>query len=86
VFRHHRDAVPCPTIVPSRGQGVRLLQSQEELQSAVERAQAFERRYDPRLRGGVYDQYLTVLADMMILQPKDIDGQTEVNPPASAMF
>jgi hypothetical protein len=86
VFRHHRDAVPCPSTAPSRGQGVRLLQSHEELQSAVERAQAFERRYSPRLREGVYDQYLTVLADMMILQQKDIDGQTEVNPPAAAIF
>jgi hypothetical protein len=86
VFRHHRDAAPCPSNVPSRGQGVRLLQSHEELQLAVERAQAFERRYDPRMRDGVYDQYLTVLADMMILQPKDIDGQTELNPPASAVF
>jgi hypothetical protein len=85
VFRHHRDAAPDPSIVSSRGQGVRLLQSHEELQSAVERAQAFERRHDPRQRVGVYDQYLTVLADMMIVRPKGIDEQIDVNPPASAM-
>jgi hypothetical protein len=62
-----------------------LLQSDEELQSAVERARAFERRHDPRLRVGVYDHYPTVLADMMIVPPKDIDRQIEVDPRAPAI-
>jgi Mg2+/Co2+ transporter CorB len=60
-----------------------LLQSAEELRSAVERAQAFERRHDPQLRVGVYDQYLTVLADIMIVRPKDIDEEIDVSPPAA---
>ena len=62
-----------------------MLQSDEELQLAVERARAFERRHDPQLRVGVYDHYLVVLADMMIVPPKVIDHQTEINPPTSAM-
>jgi hypothetical protein len=63
-----------------------LLQSDEELQSAVERARAFERRHHPKQRIGVYDQYLTVLADMMVGPPNDLDRQIEEDPPASAML
>lgn len=71
MFRHHRYDIPGPSIVPPQGQAVRLLRSDEELQSAVERARAFERRHDPQQRVSVYDQYLNVLADMTIVPPKD---------------
>jgi hypothetical protein len=83
VFHHHRDAIPGPSFAPPRGHAVRLLQSDEELQSAVERARAFERRHDPHLRVGVYDQYLSVLADMTIVPPEDIERGTDADARAS---
>jgi hypothetical protein len=59
VFRNHRNALNPPNLDPPRVRTVRLLQSDEELQAAVERARAFERRdnYHQR-RGGAYDHLL----------------------------
>jgi hypothetical protein len=61
VFRHHRYSLPVPSIVYPQGRSVRLLQNDEELQAAVERARAFERRTADhhQRRVGSYDRFLS---------------------------
>lgn len=60
MFRHHRDAVPGPNIVHPQVRTVRLLQSDEDLQAAIERSRAFERRTadDHQRRPGSYDLFV----------------------------
>jgi hypothetical protein len=59
---HHHDKKPADSpIVSPRVRTVRLLKDPEELQAAVERAQAFERRRvdEYQRRVGAYDRFLT---------------------------
>jgi hypothetical protein len=60
MFHHHRNDTPDPPIVHPQVRTVRLLQGDEELQAAVERASAFERRGidDSQRRIGTYDRLL----------------------------
>ena len=55
-----------------------LLQSNEELQSAIERARAFERRDDYERRVGAYDRSLNMLANMVRMAPVDIDEEVRI--------
>lgn len=60
MFYHHRDALPLLDIDPPRVKSVRLLRNDEELQAAVERARAFERRDNYRQRRvDAYDRFLS---------------------------
>jgi hypothetical protein len=71
MFRHRRDAIPGPSIDPPRVRTVLVLQSTEELQSAIERARAFQRR-DARERPvGAHDRCLKMLADIVRMPPED---------------
>lgn len=60
MFYHHRDTLPLRNLDPPRVRTVRLLHNDEELQAAVERARAFERRDDYRQRRArAYDRFLS---------------------------
>jgi hypothetical protein len=60
MFHHHKKPSDSPIVSP-RVQTVRLLEDPQELQAAVERAQAFERRRvdEYQRRVGAYDRFLT---------------------------
>jgi hypothetical protein len=60
VFHHHSKESTDSPIVSPPVHSVRLLKNPEELQAAVERAQAFERRRadDYQRRVGAYDRFL----------------------------
>jgi hypothetical protein len=60
MFHHHKKPSDSPIVSP-RVRTVRLLKDPEELQAAVERAQAFERRRvdEYQRRVGAYDRFLT---------------------------
>src|ERR1700722_1846100 len=60
MFHRHRIDVSASSTVPTPMRSVRLLQGEDELQAAVERARAFERRgVDERQRRmGTYDRFL----------------------------
>jgi hypothetical protein len=75
VFRHYRDVIPVPKIDPPRVRTVLVLQSNEELQSAIERARAFERRDEYERRVGAYDRYLNMLALIMRMPPEDTEEE-----------
>lgn len=75
VFRHYRDVVPVPKIDPPRVRTVLVLQSNEELQSAIERARAFERRDEYERRVGAYDRYLNMLAQVMRMPPEHTEEE-----------
>jgi len=78
MFRHHRDAIPVPRIVPPRVRTVLLLQSAEELQSAIERARAFQRR-DARERPvRTHDRCLNMLADIVRMPPEDTGAEARI--------
>jgi len=81
VFRHYRDVVPVPNIDPPRVRTVLVLQSNEELQSAIERAQAFERRDEYERRVGAYDRYLNMLAQVMRMPPEHTEGDRKTGSP-----
>jgi hypothetical protein len=61
VFHHHSKEPSDSPIVSPKVRTVRLLKDPEELQAAVERAQAFERRRadEYKRRVGAYDRFLT---------------------------
>jgi hypothetical protein len=61
MFHTHSKKVPDSPIVSPRVQTVRLLKGPEELQAAVERARAFERRRvdEYQRRVGAYDRFFT---------------------------
>jgi len=61
MFHLHSKKVPDSPIVSPRVQTVRLLKGPEELQAAVERARAFERRRvdEYQRRVGAYDRFFT---------------------------
>jgi hypothetical protein len=65
MFHHHNKKVPDSPIVSPRLQTVRLLTGPEELQAAVERARAFERRRvdEYQRRVGAYDRFFTTNED-----------------------
>lgn len=75
MFRHYRDVVPVPKIDPPRVRTVLVLQSNEELQSAIERARAFERRDEYERRVGAYDRYLNMLAQVMRMPPEHTEEE-----------
>jgi biotin carboxylase len=57
-LRHHESASDFQIVAP-RGRGVRLLETDEDLQAAVERASAFERARANRSGHGLrYERYL----------------------------
>jgi hypothetical protein len=60
MFHHHSKKLPESPIVSPRVRTVRLLNDPAELQAAVERAQAFERRRvdEYQRRVGAYDRFL----------------------------
>jgi hypothetical protein len=60
IRRHHRNAPDARQVAPPRVHTVRLLYGDEELQAAVERARAFERRGSDEYqrRVGTYDRLL----------------------------
>jgi hypothetical protein len=80
MFNHRRDEVAGPNIVPPQFQTVRLLQTDEELQSAIDRARAFERKdeYERRV-GEAFDR---LLAAVVHLPSEDVD--VEVHTPATS--
>ena len=82
MFHNYRDAVPRLDVDPPRVRTVRLLQTDEELQSAIDRARAFERRDNYVRRVGTYDRYLNLLANVVSMPSEDIDE--EVHPPAAS--
>jgi len=59
MFHHHNKKASDSPIVSPRVQTVRLLMGPEELQAAVERARAFERRRvdEYQRRVGAYDRF-----------------------------
>jgi hypothetical protein len=59
MFHRNRDRA-TDIVAPPRVSNVRLLETEEELQAAVERAWAFEyaRAYQGRVRALTYEQYL----------------------------
>jgi hypothetical protein len=61
MFHHHSKKPADSPIASPRVHTVRLLNDPEELQAAVERAQAFERRRvdEYQRRVGAYDRFLT---------------------------
>ena len=61
MFHHHDKKSSESPIVSPRVRTVRLLEDPEELQAAVERARAFERRRvdEYQRRVGAYDRFLT---------------------------
>ncbi len=61
MFHHHSKEPSDSPIVSPPVHTVRLLKDPEELQAAVERAQAFERRRvdEYQRRVGAYDRFLT---------------------------
>ena len=65
MFHHSNKKAPDSPIVSPRVQTVRLLTGPEELQAAVERARAFERRRvdEYQRRVGAYDRFLTTNED-----------------------
>jgi hypothetical protein len=60
VFHHHHKDSPVEPVESPPVTSVRVLQSGEELQAAVERAREFERRRvaESQRRVGSYDRYL----------------------------
>jgi len=77
MFHHHRKKILDPPIMHSRVETVRLLQSREELQTAVERARAFERRgaYEYGRRIGSYDRLLSDDDDLADVVPIESSAQ-----------
>ena len=67
MFRNHPDAVSGPTIDPPRVRTVRLLETDEELQSAIERVRDFERKASCR-RVGAYDHTLNKDQELLLDQ------------------
>jgi len=65
MFHRHRQVTPGSPISTPRAKTVRVLQSEEELQAAVERAREFERRgVDAgQRRVGSYDRVLGAQTD-----------------------
>jgi len=61
VFHRQRYSLSVPSIVHPQERSVRLLENDEELQAAVERAKAFERRTanHHQRRVGSYDRFLS---------------------------
>jgi hypothetical protein len=61
MFHHHSKKPPESPIATPRVRTVRLLSDPQELQAAVERAQAFERRRvdEYQRRVGAYDRFLS---------------------------
>jgi hypothetical protein len=80
MFHHRRDEVSDPIIVPRQFQTVRLLQTDEELQSAISRARAFEQKDEYERR--VSEAFDRLLAAVVHLPPEDID--VEVHTPATS--
>ncbi len=80
MFHHHRDEVTDPIIVPRQFQTVRLLQTDEELQSAINRARAFEQKDEYERR--VSEAFDRLLAAVVHLPPEDID--VELHTPATS--
>jgi hypothetical protein len=81
VFRHYRDVIPVPKIDPPRVRTVLVLQSNEELESAIERARAFERRDEYERRAGAYDRYLNMLAHIMRMPPECPEEERKAGSP-----
>jgi hypothetical protein len=73
MFHHRRDEVTGPIIVPHQFQTVRLLQTDEELQAAIDRARAFERKDDYERR--VSEAFDRLLAAVVHLPSEDIDAE-----------
>jgi hypothetical protein len=76
MFHHHHEA-DVPAIAPPRVRTVRLLETDEDLRAAVERARAFERTR--AARGGhalSYERYLREdtdgLADVVPIDPEAV--------------
>jgi cobalamin biosynthesis protein CobT len=67
VFHNHPDAVSGPSIDPPQVRTVRLLETDEELQSAIERVRDFERRANYR-RVGAYDRTLNKDQELLLDQ------------------
>jgi hypothetical protein len=65
MFHHNTKKAPDSPIVSPRVHTVRLLTGPEELQAAVERARAFERRRvdEYQRRVGAYDRFFTATDD-----------------------
>ena len=65
MFHHNNKKAPDSPIVSPRVQTVRLLTGPEELQAAVERARAFERRRvdEYQRRVGAYDRFFATDED-----------------------
>jgi hypothetical protein len=80
MFNHRRDEVTGPIIVPAQFQTVRLLQTDEELQSAIDRASAFERKNDYERR--VSEAFDRLLAAVVHLPSEDNDA--EMHTPATS--
>lgn len=84
MFHHRHNTLEIP-VPPSRVASVRLLHGQEELQAAVERARAFERRQadEYQRRVGTYDRFLRNEERPANIVPIAPDGTAEVGPLAS---
>lgn len=80
MFRHRHSTLEVP-VPPSRVASVRLLHGQEELQAAVERARAFERRQadEYQRRVGTYDRFLLHEERSANIVPIAPDGAAEVS-------
>ena len=58
-------------MIPLQARTVRVLHSNEELQSALERARAFERRDEYPGRLGTHDRFVKLLAEMTHMLPEE---------------
>jgi hypothetical protein len=80
MFNHRRDEVTGPIIVPAQFQTVRLLQTDEELQLAIDRARASERKNNYEQR--VSEAFDRLLAAVVRLPSEDVDA--EMHTPATS--
>ena len=76
MFHHHHEA-DVPAVATPRVRTVRLLETDEDLQAAVERARAFERARANRGGGALsYERYLREptegLADVVPIDPEAV--------------
>lgn len=73
---HHKDTLDSPIASP-RVPSVRVLQGEEELQAAVERAREFERRRADEYgrRVGAYDRFLNGEAPSANVVPIDSSAE-----------
>jgi hypothetical protein len=80
MFHHRRDEVTGPIVVPPQFQTVRLLQTDEELQLAIDRARAFERKHEYERR--VSEAFDRLLEAVVHLPSEGIE--VEVHTPATS--